>query len=278
MRRYLTLAFIYCVLCCLFSPQAFALSRSLAGGDTTTQLPRHTKPTHYRISLVPNAASASFSANVAIDIDVLTTTSSITLNAADLTFYQIQLSPLAASTKANKNAKEAAQFNSVMLANSVIVDPLVQTATFEFAHPITPGSYALSIDYSGVIGTQANGLFSIDYASPSGAKRALYTQFEASDARRVFPSWDEPAYKATFTLDVTVPSDEMAVVTCHPCVRSNYLMRGSAFNSPLRRQCRLTYYFLEWVHLIAPLSMQMAPRSALSPRRTVASFLCVIGR
>ena len=58
------------------------------------------------------------------------------------------------------------------------------------------------IDYTGKIGTQADGLFAIDYDTPAGRKRALFTQFENSDARRFIPSWDEPAYKATFDLEV----------------------------------------------------------------------------
>ena len=60
--------------------------------------------------------------------------------------------------------------------------------------------------YTGKIGTQANGLFALDYDTKAGKKRALYTQFENSDARRFIPSWDEPNYKATFTLTATVPS------------------------------------------------------------------------
>jgi len=58
---------------------------------------------------------------------------------------------------------------------------------------------------------QATGLFAIDYDTASGQKRALYTQFEASDARRMIPSWDEPAHKATFTLEATVPHEQMAI-------------------------------------------------------------------
>lgn len=69
----------------------------------------------------------------------------------------------------------------------------------------------LSIDYSGVINTQANGLFALDYATPQGQRRALFTQFENSDARRFMPSWDEPNFKATFDLAVNAPAAQMAV-------------------------------------------------------------------
>ena len=66
---------------------------------------------------------------------------------------------------------------------------------------IAPGAYRLDIAYSGKINTQANGLFALDYKNPAGAaKRALFTQFEAADARRFVPSWDEPDYKARWSL------------------------------------------------------------------------------
>jgi aminopeptidase N len=67
------------------------------------------------------------------------------------------------------------------------------------------------MDYTGKIGTQANGLFALDYATAAGQRRALYTQFENSDARRFIPSWDEPYHKATFDLTATVPTTQMAV-------------------------------------------------------------------
>ena len=80
------------------------------------------------------------------------------------------------------------------------------------AGTIAPGQYRLNIDYSGKINTQANGLFALDYKNPAGAqKRAIFTQFEPADARRFFPSWDEPDYKATFDLTARVPAGEMAV-------------------------------------------------------------------
>ncbi|PRC94641.1 M1 family metallopeptidase [Solimicrobium silvestre] len=165
--------------------------------QTTTQLPRTVSPTHYALSLTPNAAAATFSANIKISINVLKPTSSITLNASDLAFQQVLLS--------------SAHGKAALKASKISVNAEEETATFHFAHPIAKGSYTLDIAYTGVIGTQANGLFSVDYDTAAGHKRAIYTQFENSDARRLIPSWDEPAYKATFALEVTVPSTQMAV-------------------------------------------------------------------
>src|SRR5205823_2281835 len=46
----------------------------------------------------------------------------------------------------------------------------------------------------------------------TGAKKTfLGTQFEATDARRFFPCWDEPSFRATFQLTVLVPENWMAV-------------------------------------------------------------------
>ncbi len=54
-------------------------------------------------------------------------------------------------------------------------------------------------------------MFALDYATPQGQRRALFTQFENSDARRFIPSWDEPNFKATFDLAVNAPAAQMAV-------------------------------------------------------------------
>ena len=86
-----------------------------------------------------------------------------------------------------------------------------QTAIFTFDQSIPTGPDQLGLDDTGKIGTQAAGLFALDYDSPTSHKRSLYTQFENSGARGFIPSSDEPAYKATFTFAATVPSAVMAV-------------------------------------------------------------------
>jgi aminopeptidase N len=162
----------------------------------TTQLPRSVRPTHYDVALTPDAARSTFAGKVAITLEVLDPTTSITLNATGLAFSKVTLAPAGGGAP---------------IAAATSIDADAQTATFTFAKPVAKGSYRLALDYQGVIGQQAVGLFSLDYDTAEGKKRALYTQFENSDARRMIPSWDEPAYKASFALQATIPAGQMAV-------------------------------------------------------------------
>jgi len=176
---------------------ALVAASRVCAAEPTTQLPRTVRPTHYDLTIVPDAEALSFHGEVTIAIDVLQPTASITLNAAELTFETVSL------TGPGRAADSPPP--------TVSVDVTRQTATFDFAAEVSPGSYQLRTSYSGKIGTQAAGLFALDYQTADGPRRVLLTQFEAADARRMLPSWDEPAYKATFDLEVVVPSGQMAV-------------------------------------------------------------------
>ncbi|HWU69834.1 MAG TPA: M1 family metallopeptidase, partial [Pseudoxanthomonas sp.] len=188
---------------------ASAQAPAAPAAEVTTQLPRTVRPTNYDIEIVPHAEKMAFDGKVRINVDVLAPTSTITLNAVDMTFANVRLG--------RANGKD--------LVLKTSVDAAAQTATFTFDQPLPVGSYLLSMDYTGKIGTQANGLFALDYATPEGKKRALYTQFENSDARKFVPSWDEPNYKATFNLVATVPAAQMAVSNM-PIAQNNELPGG----------------------------------------------------
>jgi aminopeptidase N len=161
-----------------------------------TQLPTHTRPLGYSISAKPDAANLTFTAISTVDIEVLQPTDSITVNAADLTFKEASLTPFLPDGRPGPIASTG---------NKVEVDAEKQTATVRFGKEIKPGRYRLSFDYAGKIYTQASGLFALDYDTPAGKKRALFTQFQAPDARRFFPGWDEPQFRTPYTLTMTVP-------------------------------------------------------------------------
>jgi len=164
--------------------------------SVTTQLPRGAAPVHYAISVTPDAANLKFTGRVTITLVVSQQMPTLVLNAADLSFDKVMLTPTGGKA----------------MSGTAKVDAEAQTVTLDFGKPLAPGRYALAIDYAGIINQQANGLFALDYSDNQGqAKRALFTQFEAPDARRFVPSFDEPSYKATFDLSAVIPTGQLAV-------------------------------------------------------------------
>lgn len=195
MRKLLSVAIVLALSTGLAWAEVKAPVPSTAPAATTTQLPRTARPSHYSIEITPHAADLRFSGKATIDLEVLEPTDRIVLQALDMSFAASRL-----ITSPGKTLDAKAE-----------IDAAHQTASFVFSQTLKPGKYRLQTDYEGKIGTQANGLFALDYVADGGEKRALYTQFENSDARRFIPSWDEPAFKATFDLAVIVPQGQMAV-------------------------------------------------------------------
>jgi aminopeptidase N len=165
----------------------------LAQRAVPTQLPRSVRPLEYRLDITPDAANLRFAGRAVIDIEVLQATDTVVLNAADLAFSRATLMGIAGQEKPARN---------------IAVDAEAQTATMDFGGRVLPGRYRLILDYTGKIYTQAAGFFALDYDSKAGRKRALFTQFEAPDARRFFPSWDEPRFRTPYTLSVTVAAGD----------------------------------------------------------------------
>jgi aminopeptidase N len=153
-------------------------------------LPDAVTPSHYRIDITPDVKALTFKGTVEIDVAVHRATSSIVVNAADLV---IDSALLAGEPK----------------PATVSYDQKIQTATFTFGHPLASGAHTLKLAYHGTIYQSASGLFALEYQGPKGKLRALFTQFENSDARRFVPCWDEPGIKATFDLSATLPAGLM---------------------------------------------------------------------
>jgi aminopeptidase N len=160
---------------------------------TPGALPKDVVPTAYRIDIAPDLERLQFSAREEIDVDVVRATDVITVNAVDLA---IGLVALVGEERAPAR---------------VSIDSEHATASFHFAQPLAAGHHTLAIAYSGRIAATPVGIYYNDYPTPAGTRRMLVTQFEATEARRMFPSWDEPAFKATFQVSVELPSDLQVV-------------------------------------------------------------------
>ncbi len=155
------------------------------------KLPKTVSPQSYRIDLTPDLRKLTLTGTETIAVTIRMPTATITLNQAGLTL-----------TKAVLDSTPA----------TITTDNPAQTATLTFPQTLPTGPHTLTITYTGPIPDSPAGIYYDDYKTPAGAaKRMLVTQFEVADARRMFPGWDEPAFKATFQLTVILPKDLAAV-------------------------------------------------------------------
>lgn len=161
-----------------------------------TQLPTNVRPVQYGILIQPDSANLRFKGSVLTHIEILEPTDEIVMNSADLDIQSAEL---------------ISAVNDTVAASGISLDEDKQQVRIRFAQPIPKGRHRLAIEYGGKIYTQAAGLFALDYEGPQGKKRALFTQFEAPDARRMFPGWDEPQFRTKYALTVTVPEGQDAV-------------------------------------------------------------------
>ncbi len=134
-----------------------------------------------------------------IAVRVLKPTSQIVLNAAEIDFQEVTITSGHAAQKA-----------------TVALDKDKQTATLTVDHPIPPGPATIQIRYHGILNDQLRGFY---LGKDSNGQKYAATQFEATDARRAFPSFDEPAYKAVF--DITIVADEGLTVISNTKVVSD---------------------------------------------------------
>lgn len=155
------------------------------------RLPTGVAPTHYELALHPDADKLTFSGEVTIDLQVATAAPVIVLNSKGLVFDTVSLD-------AGSNAR-------------VTLDEKLEQATLHFSNPVPQGPHKLRIVYHGPITRDTLGFFAMDYESAAGKRRTLATNFEPSAERTLMPSWDEPAFKATFRVTVDAPSDRMAI-------------------------------------------------------------------
>lgn len=161
-------------------------------------------PLRYEIAITPDAAAGSFTGEARITIESSETLSSVTMNQMELA--------IASATINGARAQFAA-------------DNETQTLTLTPTRPLRPGRHTIRIAYSGRIYDEAYGLFRVSYSAGGQDRRALATQFEPGDARRMAPMWDQPNLRAVFSLTVTAPTSEM-VVGNMPIQRAQRLARG----------------------------------------------------
>src|SRR5271169_6482156 len=182
-------------ICTRISPSAVAaalfLFCFLPGPSAKAQrLSQVAIPQHYSLALTPNLKDATFAGSETIDLTLAQPVDSITLNAAEIKF---------GSVTTTVNGRE--------LKATVTTDEAKQQATFTFDQTLPAGKVTLKIEYTGILNNELRGF----YLSKTAKRNYAVTQFESTDARRAFPSFDEPAFKATFAVTLVVDKADTAI-------------------------------------------------------------------
>lgn len=154
------------------------------------RIPDFATPKHYQLTITPDFAAETFVGDETIQIDLLKQSASITLNAAEIKFAEITI------TSGGKT--QTAQVSG---------DEKNEMATFTVAEPLPAGPAEVRIRYSGILNGQLRGL----YLSKANNRKYAVTQLENTDARRMYPSFDEPAYKATFDITAIIDKGDTAI-------------------------------------------------------------------
>jgi aminopeptidase N len=154
------------------------------------RLPDTVVPESYDLTFAPDLAKATFTGDETIRVKLLKPSTSITLNAAELEFQEATI----ASGGITQSAK-------------VSFDEAKEQATLAVDKQLQVGSAEIHIRFTGILNDKLRGF----YLSKSERRNYAVTQFESTDARRAFPSFDEPAFKAVFNVTLIVDKGDTAI-------------------------------------------------------------------
>jgi len=158
---------------------------------TAQRLPETARPENYKLTFTPDLDSAKFEGDETIAVRLLKPTSEITLNAVDIDFHDVSITSGGTTQKAKVTPEKEKQ----MVVLSV-------------EKPIAAGAATVHITYTGILNSEMRGLY---LGKDDRGRKYAATQFEATDARRAFPSFDEPDYKATFDITAVADKGQVAI-------------------------------------------------------------------
>jgi puromycin-sensitive aminopeptidase len=160
------------------------------------RLPASVVPSRYDIRLEPDLEAATFAGQETVAISVKEAVTEIVLNAAELAIQSASVQTT----------------DGTVVEGSAALDEAAERARLLFPAPIPPGEHRLTLRFTGILNDRLHGFYRSTYKDAAGASHTIAaTQFEATDARRGFPCWDEPALKAVFGVTLVIPESLAAV-------------------------------------------------------------------
>src|SRR5882757_10322172 len=155
------------------------------------RLPEVATPENYKLTFTPDLEKARFEGDETISLRVLKPTSEITLNAVDIDFHEVTIT----SGGSTQKAKITPEKDKEMVVLAV-------------EKPLSAGAATIHITYTGILNDEMRGLY---LGKDDQGRKYAATQLESTDARRAFPSFDEPDYKAPFDITAVADKGQVAI-------------------------------------------------------------------
>ena len=214
------------------------------------RLPRVVVPVHYTLIFSPDLTAGHFEGTADIDATVHEATSVVSLNALDLDIHDAWF-----------------EIAGRQVAAEAEIDADNERVHLRAPEPLTPGPLRLHLGFAGGLNDRLRGFYRSTFVDDAGVEQVLATtQFEATDARRAFPCWDEPDFKATFAITMIVDSSS-AVVSNALETRSD-VVDGGRRRVEFATTMSMSTYLVAFV--VGPLSMTHTVDVDGTPLRVVA--------
>ena len=173
-------------------------------------LPKVAKPVRYEVKLDIDLSNFKYTGSQDVELEIIKETKSFEVNAIDIEIISTILF--------NEDGKE---FD---LTFEYLKD--LERISFTASENIPVGKYSLQLEFNSTITNDLKGFYKSQFLDLNDNEKWIATtQFEPTSARNAFPCWDEPEYKAVFSISLT--SDEKYLrVSNEKVLRENKLEDG----------------------------------------------------
>lgn len=169
---------------------------------SSVRLPRHILPERYTLTLRPDLESFTFQGEEIIQVVVAKADKQVTLHARDLEVVTAEF----------VHAKHG------VWTSKISYNQKAETVTLTFPKALPKGKGKLKLVFRGILNDKLRGYYKSTYEYNGETKHLATTQFEATDARRAFPCFDEPNIKAVFDVTLIVPTAHEAISNTLPAL------------------------------------------------------------
>ena len=167
----------------------------------SVRLSKNVVPKEYEIKLRPDLENFTFHGEETITLNLLKPTKTLTLHSKELEIETVRVGDM---------------------FGKISYDEKSETATFTFPRSIKSGKIKLTLVFKGILNDKMRGFYKSSYIFEGKVRHIATTQFEATDARRAFPCFDEPTQKAIFHVSLVVPKGKTAISNTLPILNTKH--------------------------------------------------------